>query len=247
MKAEKILGGAALSLALLFAAQFGLAHRNGPPLEARYAASWANNPHSMEELMGLSEEVVLGRVTGVRRGEDFVTRAEGEEEGVDRIPVEVVTIQVEKDYKGGGRAETIELFHTGISKGSQPSARDRPPGPPPDGAQRPQSQPDLSPAATRTVILSDDPPYERGERYVLMLRGGPEVAVGGRKMRTQRVVSPEGRYRVTGQGQIQPVSSRADFARQMRGRSLEQMEERVQRAQERAQEKRPPWAGRGGD
>src|SRR5207245_5285489 len=58
-----------------------------------------------------ADEVIVGKVVRVRQADDLVTKAEGEPNAEDRIPVELVTVRVEKRYKG--RAETVELFHVG--------------------------------------------------------------------------------------------------------------------------------------
>jgi hypothetical protein len=196
------------------------------PVEPRYVASWANNPRSLAEAKDSSDEIVTGRVMRVRRTDDLVLAVPGEPGNVDSIPVEVVTVKVETRHKGGkGKPQTIELFHTGLSKKTPPSERGgQPPGPPPAGARKPARQLDESPLASRTIILSDDPPYESGERYVLFLRPGPMVTAGGARVATQRVLSPEWRYRVKGDGRIDPISKRAAFAQQQRGRRLREFE-----------------------
>lgn len=245
MKFEKILGRGLLAMAALFLAQLAFAQWSQPN-QPTLTASWVNNPHSMEELLGLSEAVVHARVQNVQPAADLVTEAPGEPEGHDRIPMEVVTLQVVDRI--GGREEgpnTIQLFHTGLSKAPPATEGERrPPGPPPEGVRQPSSPPALGSADSRTVILSDDPPYRRGEEYVLMLRRGPEVRAGGRTIQTQRVVSPEGRYHVRN-GRLEPVSERAEFARQQRGRSLEQMKEAVERGRGNARAPAAPWEQRG--
>jgi hypothetical protein len=192
-----------------------------------YFASWVHRPESLEAARKLANQEVLGRVTRVRRADDLTTAAPGEPGGVDRIPVEAVTIQIEKSYKGD-KPQTIEVFHTG-----QTSARgDRqPPSSPPAGTKPPERRGDPSDAETRTTWLEGDPPYQQGERYVLLLTNGPTLKVGGETVQTRRPVSPEGRFRVNGQDQLEPVSDRADFATRLRGRPLRELEAALQRAQ----------------
>ena len=133
----------------------------------------------------------------------------GEPNGVDRIPVEIITIQVDKSYKtgGGGPPTSIEVFHTGRSTG-----RD-------------------------VATMMDDPPYLRGEQYVMFLKPGPEVGSGGSRVASQRLVSPEGRYRVRG-GRLEPVTDRG-FAPGFRGRPLLDFEGELNRGLQRSAGRRP--------
>lgn len=194
--------------------------------QPRYIATWKNTPKNMAEAKSLADQIVLGRVTRVRRADDLVVEARGEPEGQDRIPIEVVTIRLEKYYKGG-RPETIEVFHTGLSVGVPPSERRPPPGPPParpEGAiERPAVPPVPGKLESRTILLEDDPPYQRGERYLLLLMDGPEVRVDGGSVRTKAAISPEGRYRVTADNRIEPVTKRG-FAGTRAGKRLQEIE-----------------------
>jgi hypothetical protein len=229
MKTDKLLlGGICLLLGGL-AAQIALGVVR--PLGSTQMASWVNNPRNLQEAKDSSDEIVTGRVARVRRADDLVVAATGEPGGSDAIPVEVVTIQVETRHKGGqAKGETIELFHTGLSKGTPPSERgDRPPGPAPADAKKPSQPPDKSGSASRTIILADDPPYENGERYVLFLRPGPKVTAEGAPVATKRVLSPEGRYKVTAAGKIDPISSRAEFAKKQKDKSLPEFEAELRR------------------
>lgn len=245
MHIEKIVLRSVVALSALFVAQI-VVGTSQQPSGARLVASWANSPASMEELMGLSESVVHARVRSIEPADDFVTDAPGEPEGHDRIPMEVVTLEVVERVGGRDSGEnTIRLFHTGLSKAPPAGGQGRrPPGPPPEGVTRPSSLPELGAADDRTIILADDPPYQRGQEYVLMLRQGPEVRVGGRNVRTQRVVSPEGRYHVR-QNRIEPVSERVEFARQQRGRSVAELKGAVERARTNERIPAAAWERRG--
>ena len=227
---DRWMAGATLVLAVVLAGQLVAAHRvmtsTGTTL---WVADWAENPESLEEALASAEQVVVGQVSRVRAGEDLVVQVEGEPGGEDRIPTEIVTLRVERSLKsaGGGAPTTIELFRTGATKGTPPSRLgNRPPEDPPAGVERPARP---TPPSDRTVKLTGDPPYERGERYVLMLKAGPQMRVDGQSVQTQRPVSPEGRYRVDRRGQIEPMSERARFAQELRGRSLEAFEEQIRR------------------
>ncbi len=154
---ERLLLGVAFGLGALLALQI----LRRPPVHTGrvLAASWAEQPRSLEETAASAEQVVLGRVTRVRRARDIVVPLPGLPGGTDSIPIEVVTIRLEKSLKGparGGPPETIEVVHTGISKG-----RDQ-------------------------VTLVEDPAYAAGEQYVLFVKPGPEVHVEGSSMRVHR-------------------------------------------------------------
>ena len=213
-----LLGGIVVQIALSF--------RPAPP---RMMASWVNNPKSLQEAKDSSDEIVTGRVAKVRRGDDIVTEIAGVPGGRDAIPVEVVTIRIEKQHKGGGKKETIEVFHTGLSKGTHPSDRgEKPPEPPPD-AKKPDKEVDKSRAEARPILLMGDPDYETGGRYVLFLRPGPKVTVEGAPVETKRVLSPEGRYKVKQDGKLDPASHRAEWAQKQRDKDLREFEAELEK------------------
>ncbi len=224
---DRWLAGGALTLAALFGVQLAVAGLSGAfAPKTFWVADYAENPQNLDELMESAEELVLGRVTRVRRGPDLVVRVPGEPEE-DRIPTEIATIQVERRLTGarGGAPESVEVFRTGSTKGEPPSAMGQsPPGPAPEGVERPARP---SPPSDRTVMLADDPPYERGQRYLLALKPGPQMRVDGQNVQLRRPVSPEGRFLVDGRNRLVPVSSQPGFAREMRGRSLEEVERQV--------------------
>jgi hypothetical protein len=193
-------------------------------------ASWVNNPKSLQEAKDSSDEIVTGRVTKVRRGDDIVTEIPGVPGGRDAIPVEVVTIKVDKQLKGGGKKETIEVFHTGLSKGNHPSDRgDKQPGQPPPDAKKPAQDVDTSRSAARPILLMDDPDYQAGEQYVLFLRPGPKVTTEGAAVETKRVLSPEGRYKVKQDGRLEPASKRSDWAQKNKDRNVREFEAEVEK------------------
>jgi hypothetical protein len=200
------------------------------PAPPTLMASWANNPKSLQEAKDSSDEIVTGRVTRVRRGDDIVTEIPGMPGGKDAIPVEVVTIKVDKQHKGGSKKETIEVFHTGLSKGNQPSERgDKPPGPPPPDAKKPAGDVDTSRSAARPILLMDDPDYQAGEQYVLFLRPGPKVTAGGAAVETKRVLSPEGRFKVRQDGKLEPASSRSQWAQKHKDKDVRELEAELEK------------------
>lgn len=205
---ERVLGTAGVILALALGAQL----RSGTAHQPReiLVADWAELPESIDEAAGLAEEVVRARVTRIRPGADLVTGAEGEPGGEDRIPTEVITLRVEQGYKTraeAGPPESVEVFHIGRSTG--------------------QDQ----------IGAMEDPPYARGEEYVLFLRAGPQTRVSGTAVKTSRIVSPRGRYRIRGD-RVEPMA-RAGWATQHRGRSLQAFETAVRGGIERSAGRRP--------
>jgi len=172
-------------------------------------ASWAEAPASLDETAGSAEEVVRARVTRVRPGADIVVNLPQEPGGEDRIPTEVVTLRVEKVYKGpaGGPPETVEVFHLGRSNGQE------------------------------HIAALEDPPYAQGQEYVLFLKRGPDVRVGGSSLPTRRVVSPHGRYRIQ-RGRMEPMSQMG-WAAQHRGRPVDQFEADVTRGIQQSAGRRP--------
>lgn len=203
-------------------------------------ASWIDRPESLAQTVELADEVVTGRVVNIRQARPLQVPMANEPGGVDEIPVEVVTIQLTDDaVKGQGRrGQNVELFHTGHS--NSPSAADQtePRGPRPDKPEggvekRDAPRPDPragNPAAFSGVI--EDPGYTVGESYMLFVREGPELNVNGRRMQTRGIVSPEGRWRVTGNDQVVPMSGRA-WAQQMRGRSMAELKSQAAEAANR--------------
>lgn len=223
MRLNRILALSATALATVLVAQMVL----WPPKrsDTQRFAMWRNSPNSIAEAKHLSNQIVKGRVAAVRRADDLVTSAPGEPNDQDRIPVEVVTIQVEKTFKGG-QAQTIEVFHTGI--GECPADRPEPPGPPPAqpaGGGTPKSARPARPSeeACRTEMLAEDPPYHEGDRVVLLLTDGPDLNVAGTTVKTKSVISPEGRYHVASGDKLTPVTRRK-FAGRLRGRALRELE-----------------------
>jgi hypothetical protein len=232
-----VLKWSALSLGALFVGQASyLAVTLQTQPRPTYFASWQFNPASLEEASKMADQEVVGQVVRVRRAADLTTQAPGEPGGVDRIPVEVITLRLEKAYKGG-QAETVEVFHTG----STSSRGQRQAPTPPAGTLRPAGmRGEPSDDETRTTWLEGDPPYQQGERYLLLLAGGPTLDVDGQKVATKRPVSPEGRYRVGGGGELEPMSNRAEFATRLRGRRLQEVESSLGRPHEPPQ----PQTGR---
>lgn len=216
MGLKKALGILCVALTALLLVQLRVFTRHAP--QETWVAHWARNPKSIDETKNLAGQIVRGRVTGIREADDLVMKVPGEPNDTDSIPVEVITLAVEGAYKGTPPA-TVELFHTGLSPLDE---RDRPIPPRPRGVRAGTLAAHM-PLARRTVLLADDPGYALGERYVLFLTDGPTVTVAGTAVKTQALVSPEGRYAVTQSGTLVP-HSRLPFAGQLRGQKLSVLE-----------------------
>jgi len=197
-------------------------------------ASWKDRPDSLEATTDLSDNVVTAKVVRMRPSE-IVTEAPGEPGGKVSTPVEVITMQVvDQDAKGNKKAgDQIEVFHTGRSNQGPVGLRtDEPKGPPPPkpegGVDKPANQRPSRDAHMGVVMsaIMDDPGYKVGEEYVLFLREGPALNVGGQKVETQAAVSPEGRWRKDQTGKVQPMSDKP-WAQQMRGKSADELKGRA--------------------
>lgn len=218
MTRQKALAYGAGTLAVLLAVQLALLPRGQGN---QMVASWANRPRDIQAATELATLIVRARVTAVRPANDLVMKVEGEPNGEDRIPAEVVTIAVEGVYKGTPRPSE-ELFHTGTAT-IEDRGRLVPPRPAnvkADSVRRPSAE------ERRSLSLDDDPPYRVGERYVLFLREGPTITVGGMQVRTQAVIAPEGRFGIAADNTLLPAST-LQFARSLRGQPLTVLERQL--------------------
>jgi hypothetical protein len=221
-----------LALALTFAAQLGWAfYQKGSHHEASlWHVSWANSYQTVEEAQGASQRIAVGKVQRVRQADPLVIAAEGEPGGVDIIPIEVVTIQLEKSCKGG-KPQRVEVFHTGLSKGQPVHERQRPPGPPDQDPNEDEIIGDRdrkpNPDESRNITLEGDPPYVPGNRVFLFLTDGPEdIQIKGQGVKVQRVIAPEGRYGIAPNEDVLPVTERS-FAPRFAGKKLKDLEQAV--------------------
>ncbi|UQN09379.1 hypothetical protein [Deinococcus sp. QL22] len=187
----------------------------GPQAAPGMHASWVNVARSLDEAVKLSQTVVVARVVGVKRASDLTVKAAGEPNGVDRVPVERVLLEVQALY--GSAPQQVTLFHTGLSTGQLTDQT--PPEKAPD--LKPTDQAAPTQTSPRTTLLEDDPEYKEGQQYVLFLRPGPEL--DGEK--TLRVIAPEGRYLLEGQ-RLMAVTTRG-AAKEIAGLSLSQLAARL--------------------
>ncbi len=186
------------ALALLLIGQVALYRLQRPAMVAH--AVWDFQPKNFAEAKNRAKHIVLAEVVNVERGEDIVTKVEGEPNGEDRLPTQKVTLKVVKGYKGNARDTMITLFQTGGEVQNPP--------PPAEGEKPPSVE-------GSEVIFAGDPLYKVGEQYLLLLEPGP------RDM--QRIVSPEGRYKVEANGTLEAMVD-TDAAREVKGKPLVDVE-----------------------
>lgn len=169
------------AFALMLAGQVGFyRYMDVPAVESH--ASWVFAPKDLKEARDHAQAIVEGEVVSVAAGPDIVTPAKGEPTGEDRIPTQHVQLKVAKVHKGGVKAgQVVDLFQTGGV--SAPTGT-------PEGKQGERVQ-------THLVLLSGDPLYHVGEKYLLMLEDGPRGQL--------RTVSPEGRFRIESNGTVTPM------------------------------------------
>lgn len=225
MKIQKMLAAATTVLFVSLVVQISLRFKSGPGPQT--FAEWKDVPKTAEAATKLADEVVQGQVTNVRRADDLVTKVDGEPNNEDRIPVEVVTIRVEKNYKG--RAQTIELFH--MVGTPSPASRQEPPeseAPPKPQGGVPKSKRPPFKGDTRTFMLHDDPEYKVGEKYMLFVRKGPKLTVGGAAVETHAIISPTTRFRVSANNKLESMTG-FGFAPQFGGKGLRALEEKIPR------------------
>jgi hypothetical protein len=225
MKLHKVLPMIVAALATVFVVQVAVRYHDKP--EPVYFASWKDDPKDIADAKRLARKIVTGVVTKVERGQDLVIKAAGEPNGEDRIPIEVVTLKVEKAHKGGN-PEYLQVFRTGGTKDPKLVDRPAPPmdkaPPKPKGAvERPAKLPKPTEAEARTVLLEDDPPYKMGERKLLFLTDGPAVMVAGKSVKTQRLIAPQGRFNVKADNKLEPIVAKG-FAAPLRGKALPELE-----------------------
>jgi len=229
---NRILMGLALILVVALAIQIVSVVQSKP--DKVYFASWAFAPESVQEALKMSELVVLAKVTGTERGKDLSAKidAEGEE---DRIPTTVVNMEIEETYFGNSRNNSLRIFQTGlfvnVNPNDLPSKPDEKDPGPPDDLKEPREQPDRLPeysdTEVRTTILDGDPPYMEGESYILFLTNGPDGLM--------RPIAPHGRFKVSREGTLEPVTDR-DFAGKLRGQRSEVLVELIKGGRQGAPE-----------
>jgi len=158
---------------------------------------------SFEEMVNLAELIVLADIASIKQGPDWVSPAGPPH--VTRVPTQRVTLEVVKVYQGDaapGQTLTLYQGHVGVTwSGPLPFF----------------------------MINENDPVYERGERYVLMLIpvSMPEELKPYQSEPWQEgmfsVVYPEGRLRLNADGTVTSVLD--SFG--TNGKTLEEIEEKI--------------------
>lgn len=198
---NKHLFGLGIILAIAFGIQFSM-NPTASNLNENMLANWNHSPKSLEEADELANQVVVGRVIDVQKGEDLVVKQENEPSGEMRIPTEVITISVDNTLKGKPES-IIKLFRTGTSHYT---------------AER-QEIPEKyrgktgkgTPVQFKPVLLEGDPEYIIGDRQLIFLTDGP--------FGLKRVVAPEGRFKIDETDALVPVENRG-LSKKLRGVTL---------------------------
>jgi len=220
MTLNRVLALTSVALGALLVIQVALVMSRPP--ERRLHASWLNLANTLEEGAAQSDHVILGEVLEVRKGQDIVVPAPGEPNDEHRVPTQIVKLRVEKAYKGAP-GEVVELFQTGQSTDAEvePSPSDDTHGKSRAKAPQPTS------GDARQNFLEDDPPYQVGEKYVLFLKD--QQGAEGRPTGRKRALAPEGRYQVTKNDKLKPVTPKRGFAPKWIGRPLGDFEAEVKK------------------
>ena len=149
--------------------------------------TWYFAPQSFSDITGRATTIVEAQVVSVQAGPDIVTKAPGEPGGVDRIPTEQITLQVQGSDKGTAQTgQTIQVFRTGSN------------GEPPAPKNPSQQSPPPTVNNARVFMVDGDPAYQPGQKYFLALEAGPNNLL--------RPVSPEGRYLINSDGTVSAVT-----------------------------------------
>ncbi len=195
-------GVAVLTLAL--AAQATIYVTAKPAATAH--AVWAFQPTNFSEVVSRAQVVVEAQVVSVAKGADITIVAPGEPDGKVVIPTQQITVKVLNTDKGQVAAgQQLTVFRTG-------GETTIPAGPPAGSGKGDPNAAPPQPAQVNVLMLDDDPAYQAGERYFLLMEAGPN--------NTLRPVSPEGRYHINSDGTLGPVSG-SDVAKSMAGRTVQ--------------------------
>ena len=186
-----------VALALIVVGRVAAQSTPQPRVAYRLSYAWAFHPHTLQEARDQTQLIVLATVVTVDRGEDIVVPVKGlPPNNEDRMPTQRITVQIAKVYRGQATVgQTISLYQTGGTTDDKHLV---------------------------SAFSEDDPPYQPGERYVLLLTPGPQNSL--------RIISPEGRYRITPDNIVVPMAV-ADpnnpVVRDLRGQPLAEMERQL--------------------
>jgi len=163
---------------------------------------------SFEEMINRAELIVLADVKAIKQGPDYL--APVGIDSVNRDPTQRVTLEVVEVYKGDvPQGQTVTLYQEGVGVTRSRSIQDHP--------------------WPVFRINENDPVYERGERYILMLWPVPiseEVKPYQPKPWQEGMFSvfyPEGRMRLNVDGTVTSVLDTFGT----NGKTLEEIEEMI--------------------
>ena len=237
MRLRKTLAITAAVLGLGLGAQlwFSVVHTHTPAFTGMMAI-WNENPQSLRDLEALADEIIIGKVIGIRHAEDMRPLDPENFEGMDDIslPVEVITIEVSTQLKGRKRSktETIQLFHMGhsdlnLARKKAPPASERPEKPDEGAVNKADALKfDRSEVeAAVPMMLDDDPAYKMGEKYAWFVQKGRSLKVKGKMIETLVTVHPSGRLRIK-DNKLGPVFEYG-FAAKLRGKPVDDLKAKI--------------------
>ncbi|MEJ2232030.1 MAG: hypothetical protein P8X46_12720 [Nitrospirales bacterium] len=228
-KINRALQGTIAVLFVAFAGQVGYQYWFNKPEPVLFTAS-AFEPRTLAEAKGLAKEVVEAQVTKVEQGDDLVLPAPGEPGNVERIPTEIITLNVKSALKGKP-GQQIRLFRTAgkpVSRRDMPNMKEAPPKP--KGASNPPSRP--TPFLENTINVHDELPYKEGDKIVAFLRDGPSVRVKGQRVATKTQVNPSTRFRVERDNRITPALPHG-LGQAFKGKPIQNFKADIQQAADR--------------
>lgn len=152
---------------------------------------WRFRPQTFQAGRARASLIVLADIAAVERGPDLVGIHPEEPTGETRYGTQRITLNVLKVYSGQATlGQPLTLYQSG----------------------------GRSDTDSRPLFALGSPPYQQGERYVLLLEPAGEEDLF-------RIIAPEGRYRI-GQGGVSPMVDNA-VTQELRGKPLQYLEQRL--------------------
>lgn len=158
--------------------------------EAHLDMAWRFRPKTFLEGRDRAPLSVLAEVLTVARGDDLISYVPNEPNGEARLPTQRITLNVLKVYRGTAAAgQRLTLFQSGGFTNDNPVPR----------------------------FALDNPRYQQGERYVLLLEPAGQSGLF-------RIIAPEGRYHLVQGDIVTPIVDNA-VTRDLRGKPLQHLEQ----------------------